>query len=253
MCAHHAAERLVRGSVRVLPATTYARRMERPRQERVETSAKSRRADGLENLRVIRERSGPSEVERPFRSLDLVEMNLAALDLSGADLSRASLAATDLEMVEAFLESAVPIGADLTDARLVNADVDGADLRRALLANANLSDAFLGGAGVTDAVLDAAVLTGRSSTVRCRQGRTRLRRHLACRSHRRDREGLRLGRCDRRLGHEVAAGLRVPSTCQRGRRGIMTGRDPGTARCRAARRSTPRHGVTRDRHDEVSP
>ena len=75
----------------------------------------------LENLRFVRDRSVPEEIDRPFVAIDLHSMNLSGLILVDADL------------LDADLSQAKLVGVQLDDASLASADLSSADLTGASL------------------------------------------------------------------------------------------------------------------------
>jgi uncharacterized protein YjbI with pentapeptide repeats len=141
----------------------------------------------LENLRFVRDRSGPTRMERPFEDLDLTLMTMSGLALQGADFRYAELKDTyfadsdlrgaefalaqfdDTNFKSADLSGATldriggglnprigPLeGAQLVSASLVSARFEGYDL-----AGANLTGAILDYADLSNAVLDLVTLVG---------------------------------------------------------------------------------------------
>lgn len=105
----------------------------------------------IENLRFVRERSGPSDIVRPFESLDLRGMNISGLDLGHADFTDALLSQSDMSgmvvlgggFIEANLDGAKVAslkakdgnftGASIRDVRFWAADLRGARWQEALL------------------------------------------------------------------------------------------------------------------------
>lgn len=142
--------------------------------DRAIASQQNAKAERLENLRFVRERSNPDPATaRPFNNLDLVGQNLAGLTMTNADLQMALLRGamlTNVDLVNANLRWAVLNSASLSSANLTGANLTGAYLRyatlhstflgRANLAYANLERANLTGANLTDANLERANLTG---------------------------------------------------------------------------------------------
>ncbi len=161
--------------------------------------ARVSRSERLENLRFVRVASASDDpAQRLFARLDLSELPMAGLDLSGADLRKARLSETvmdgadlsraDLSGAEAsearfvgatlraavvscvdFDEESSTECADLSEALLMEADLTGADLSFSDLRSADLTDADhtrvnLSGADLTGAALpvlptgDAAVV-----------------------------------------------------------------------------------------------
>lgn len=103
-------------------------------------------ADRRENLRFVRERSSEQATDRPFTSMDLIEQNLARLNMAQADfenaqLMRAFMPGVNLE--SANLRTTGLSGAYLGRANLINADLRGADLRGTILSEAKLDGAVL--------------------------------------------------------------------------------------------------------------
>lgn len=129
---------------------------------------RSSREERLENLRFVRERSSEVKQDRPFRGMDLKEINLAGLQLSAADLTAADLTASDLtgtSLPEATFKDAQISGAYLTQADLnysnfMFADLQGAFLDRAHLKAAALDNANFQNAHLEDADLSESSLTG---------------------------------------------------------------------------------------------
>lgn len=122
-------------------------------------------ADRRENLRFVRERSGPQEIERPFRSMDLTEQTLSGLTLRGADFSSASLARTDFSY--AALDGAKFGFTDLSGSELVgsilpSAYLGTANLQRASFAYANLHRANLESSVADGATFEGTILTNAS-------------------------------------------------------------------------------------------
>lgn len=104
--------------------------------------AQQERSVRIENLRFVRERSGPDARQlRPFRGFDLVGQNLSGLSLPGADFEDADLRDADLQ--EADLRGASLRHTNLTEANLFGADLAGADLGGASLAGSDLTNADL--------------------------------------------------------------------------------------------------------------
>ncbi len=123
----------------------------------------------ISNLNFVRFKSSESYQERPFRSFDLRDTNLAGLKLRGADfteanLGGANLAGTDLMQQNARPEapgqSAIPfVRALLPGVNLCHAVLTGADLSGSYLVNANLTGADLSFARLKWAVLNGADLS----------------------------------------------------------------------------------------------
>jgi uncharacterized protein YjbI with pentapeptide repeats len=106
------------------------------------------RAERLENLRFVRERSSLDEsVSRPFAGLDLSGMPLGGLKLRGADFSTANLSGADLQ------------GTDLTGANLSSANLDGAYLFLAKLNDAIMNFPSMNGTNVPQADFTGANIT----------------------------------------------------------------------------------------------
>jgi hypothetical protein len=145
-------------------------------------------AQRLENLRFVRDRASATYLVRPFRKLDLQDMNLAGLELRAADFSSADLTLADLTgsnfqsipiavppghpnrpgstssvrpgpipsvpvslMVGTNLCGAVLTGTNFDGAWLINANFGTADLRFTMLTNAFLYGADLSHAQLPDA------------------------------------------------------------------------------------------------------
>ncbi|MCA1657449.1 MAG: pentapeptide repeat-containing protein [Actinobacteria bacterium] len=100
------------------------RRSDRETHAATELALQSER---LEDLRFVRDKSGPERVVRPFSGVDLSKQTLDGLELAGADFRGAHLLGTSL------------VGTDLTGARFAGASLTGANLSSAVLANADLS------------------------------------------------------------------------------------------------------------------
>ena len=93
---------------------------------------------------------------------NLVGVDLANSDLSGANLTDADL--TGANLTNANLSGADLTGADLTNANLTDANLTGADLTNASLAGANFSGADLTGV-VSSAPLDPPASLPDGSTI----------------------------------------------------------------------------------------
>ena len=100
---------------------------------------------------------GRRDAERDILPIDLAGADLTGANLAGADLTGANLTGADLT-------GANLTGADLTDADLTGADLTGADLTGADLTGAHLTGANLTGANLTGADLTGADLTGANLT-----------------------------------------------------------------------------------------
>lgn len=124
--------------------------------ERLEDLRNSR-AERLENLRFVRDRSSSAFMERPFANLNLRDQSLNGLNLRGADLTKADLSGADLSFIQ--LESAIepvdpenlqdylnPVrhGTSLKGVRACRADFTGARLAGADMSWGNFSDADFG-------------------------------------------------------------------------------------------------------------
>jgi uncharacterized protein YjbI with pentapeptide repeats len=96
--------------------------------------------------------------KHPKVILDLMDADLAGIDLRGANLRRADLIGVNL--IGANLATAALIGADLTRSKLCQIKLQRADLSNALLAFADLSGADLTGANLSGADLSKTTLTG---------------------------------------------------------------------------------------------
>lgn len=113
--------------------------------DRTIAAEQNKRAERLENLRFVRERSNPDpNTLRPFAGLDLEGAILTGLELPGADLAHANLLETDL--ARANLTGAMFFNARLTRAWLVGANLTGADLGGAIAPAAEFHRANLTGA-----------------------------------------------------------------------------------------------------------
>ena len=141
----------------------------------------------LENLRFVRDRSGPVLTERPFEDLDLDMLTLSGLTLQGADFRYASLKGTyfadsdlrgaefalaifdDTNFKAADLSGATldriggglnPRIGPLEGAKLVNTSLVSARFKGFDLAGADLTGAILDYADLSDANLDKVTLSG---------------------------------------------------------------------------------------------
>jgi hypothetical protein len=83
--------------------------------------SRSDRADRLENLRFVRDRSSSTQQDRPFSGIDLTETNLSGLSLARADFKGARLDGARLTLTSLQ-------GSDFVDASMRNADLREADL-----------------------------------------------------------------------------------------------------------------------------
>ncbi|MGY5036023.1 pentapeptide repeat-containing protein [Streptomyces sp. 900116325] len=98
-------------------------------QSRLDTEAADR-AERLENLRFVRERSTADPYQpRPFRGIDLTDQTVSGLYLPNADFHGAILVGADLS--NTTLRDADLREADFADSKLYGVDLRGADLRMA--------------------------------------------------------------------------------------------------------------------------
>jgi hypothetical protein len=97
---------------------------------------RARRAERADDLRFVRDFSGPDSRYRPFNGTRLQGQHMDMLELDGARFNEARLDEASMYLIQLA-------GADLQDASLVCADLYEADLSNSRLVDANLRGADL--------------------------------------------------------------------------------------------------------------
>ncbi len=132
----------------------------------------------ISNLNFVRFKSSEQYQDRPFRGIDLKDMNLAGLELRGANFVEGNLGGANLTGTVLVQQTGTPeapgqpampavrtllLGVNLCHAVLVGANLQGSFLINANLTGADLTGAQLQGAALNGADLSAATLPSEAS------------------------------------------------------------------------------------------
>lgn len=117
-------------------------------------------AQRISNLNFVRFKSSEGYQARPFRGLDLRDMNLAGLELRGSDFTQANLSGANLTGTALNYQNETPEAPGQPAIPAQNTFLQGVNLCRAVVTGANFSNAYLVNANLTGVDLTSTQLRG---------------------------------------------------------------------------------------------